>query len=240
MAVIQIIEKVIKILKNDPMYHFETSYSGKQLFYISYFRARQVLRGLFLKIKFKKTHGLLFVGKRVITEHSYLIETGKNTIIEDGVFISALSENGIVLGNNVTIAKYSILNSTGVIRNKGRGIQIGNNSAVGAQSYIGGQGGVEIGQNVIMGPGVKIFSENHIFTHSDKPIRLQGETRLGVRIGDNCWVGANVTIVDGTNLGSGCVVAAGAVVNKSFPENSVIAGVPAKLIKNRIENSQVV
>ena len=80
------------------------------------------------------------------------------------MILNALSVNGIALGNNVTIAKNSVLQCTGVIAKKGEGIVIGNDSAVGAQSYLGGQGSIEIGDDVIMGPGVKIFSENHNYT----------------------------------------------------------------------------
>lgn len=235
-----IVERIVQILKKNPEYKIKANVPLRALFGVLTLRGMQVLRGLFRKPFCHFSGLILFVGKRVRIDFAHLLKLGNSNIIEDGVYISALSRHGIHFGNNVTIGKNSILQCTGVIANLGIGIQIGNNSAVGAQSYIGGQGGVEIGANVIMGPGVKIFSENHIFSHPDIPIRLQGETRLGVVIGDNCWVGANVTIVDGTHLGFGCVVAAGAVVNKSFPENSVIGGVPAKLIKNRLDNSQAV
>ena len=64
-------------------------------------------------------------------------------------------------------------------------------------------------------------------------IRLQGVKRTGIKIGKNCWIGAKVTILDGVTIGDGCIVAAGAVVNSSFPDNSVIGGVPARLLKQR-------
>lgn len=164
-------------------------------------------------------------------QHAYQVLAGKSLIIEDGVHINALSANGIVLGNNVTIAKYAILTCTGVIANRGTGIEIGNNSGIGAQSFLGGQGGIKIGNDVIMGPQVKIFSENHNYDRSDVIIRKQGESRKGISIEDNCWIGAGVTILDGVTISKGCVVAAGSVVTKSIPKNSIAAGVPAKVIK---------
>jgi acetyltransferase-like isoleucine patch superfamily enzyme len=57
--------------------------------------------------------------------------------------------------------------------------------------------------------------------------------RKGIKIGKNCWIGSKVSILDGVQLGNGCIVAAGAVVTKSFPDNSIIGGVPAKLLKTR-------
>lgn len=69
----------------------------------------------------------------------------------------------------------------------------------------------------------------------DIPIRKQGVNRKGIKIGSNCWIGAKVTILDGTIIGNGCIVAAGAVVRGQFPDNCVIGGVPAKILKMRYE-----
>ncbi|MNL60449.1 putative acetyltransferase [compost metagenome] len=117
----------------------------------------------------------------------------------------------------------------------GTGVKIGNGSGINAYAYLGGQGGIAIGENVIIGPGVKIFSENHVFADLDESIKSQGVSRKGVVIKDDCWIGSNVTILDGVVIESGCVIAAGAVVTKSIPKMSVAGGVPAKVLKNRAE-----
>lgn len=228
----KLIEKIIALLKGDPAYRLDTTYSVRQLFFIVWYRIGQVARGFFIKIRVT-TSGIVFGGRGVIIQHAYQMKAGKNLILEEGVFINALSEKGITLGDNVTIAKMSVLSCTGVIASKGVGITIGNSSAVGAQSFLGGQGGIKIGNDVIMGPQVRIFSENHNYALPDVIIRKQGETRKGVTIGDNCWIGAGATILDGVVIEAGCVIAAGAVVTKSVPANSIVAGVPAKIIQTR-------
>lgn len=192
-----------------------------------------MFRGCFLKIRVTST-GIIFCGRNVIVEHGYQLKAGKNLIFEDGVHINALSERGIVLGDNVTIAKRAILNCTGVIANKGTGIMIGNNSAVGALSFLGGQGGITIGNDVIMGPQVNIFSENHNFSDPEMVIRKQGESRKGVTIGNNCWIGAGVTILDGVNISNGCIIAAGSILTDSIPENSIVMGAPGKVVRSRL------
>jgi acetyltransferase-like isoleucine patch superfamily enzyme len=226
------IEKIIAKLKNDPTYKLDNSYTSKQLFFIVWYRSFQIWRGLILRLNVSST-GMVFCGRRVVVQHGYQFKAGKNLILEDGVRINALSEDGISFGDNVTVASYSVLVCTGVIAKKGKGILIGNNSAIGSQSFLGGQGGIAIGNDVIMGPQVKIFSENHNFRDADTIIRKQGELRKGVSIGHNCWIGAGAIILDGVVLGKGCVVAAGSVVTKSFSDNSVLAGVPATLTKIR-------
>jgi acetyltransferase-like isoleucine patch superfamily enzyme len=231
----RILERIIGFLKNNPSYKLDDGYTLRQLFFIVWYRGFQLVRGLFLKIRVS-SKGLIFCGAKVIVHHAYQVNAGKSLIIEEGVYINALSEKGIVFGNNVTIAKYAILNCTGVIAKKGVGIEIADGSAIGAQSFLGGQGGIKIGKDVIIGPQVKIFSENHNYSRGDLIIRAQGESRVGVEICNNCWIGSGVTILDGVKISSGCVVAAGAVVTKSMPENSLVAGVPAKVIKSRIRS----
>jgi len=230
----KLVEKIVRILKNDPIYSLDKDYSLREIITVVKLRFIQMIRGLIKSILIKNK-GIFFCGKGVKIEFGYLIKAGYNLIIENNVIINALSKNGVILGNNVTIAKNSILQCTGIIANKGIGITIGNNSAVGAQSYLGGQGGIQIGNDVIMGPGVMIFSENHNYDDKEILIRKQGENRKGVKIGNNCWLGAGSTILDGVVIGEGCVIAAGSVVTKSFPKDSIIAGVPAKVIKSRCE-----
>ena len=90
-----------------------------------------------------------------------------------------------------------------------------------------------IGDDTITGAYLSIHPENHNFDDISSAIRLQGVTRKGISIGKNCWIGAKVTILDGANIGDGCVIAAGAVVNQSFSDNQIIGGIPAKVIGSR-------
>jgi len=230
------IEKLIRKLKNDPNYKWESPHSTRDLLSISWVRVWQLVRGMMLKPFLKKSSGFLFVGRRVKVRHGYKITAGKNLILEDNVSLNALSENGIILGDNVSIARDSILFCTGVVAYRGKGITIGHRTGMSARAYLAGQGGITIGTDVIMGPNVQIFSENHLFADLTLTIKEQGVAKQAVSIGNNCWIGAGSTILAGVTIGDGCVVAAGSVVNRSFPANSVIGGIPAKLLKIRGEN----
>lgn len=231
-----LVEKLIRRLKGNPNYQWESHYAPRDLMVIMWGRSRQALRGSWRSLFFKKHSGLAFIGTNVVIKHSYLLAAGQNLILEDNVYINALSDDGINLKNNVTLARNCSMICTGVIAQKGKGISIGNNSGINAGVFLGGQGGIEIGDNVIIGPGTKIFSENHNYAAVDVNIKDQGVSRSGVRIGNNCWVGANVTILAGVSIGEGCVIAAGSVVTKSIAPNSVVAGIPGKKLKDRVPN----
>ncbi|GAA3993746.1 hypothetical protein GCM10022210_54760 [Mucilaginibacter dorajii] len=230
-----IIESVIRKLKNKPDYKFESNYNLRELFIILFNRTMQILRGTGSRLFFKKTNGLLFIGSRVVIDHAYQFTAGCNLIIEDNTYINALSLNGIMVKDNVSIARNCTLICTGVISQKGKGIIIGNNSGINAGTYLGGQGGIEIGDNVIIGPGVKIFSENHQFSDLNVNIKDQGVIRNGVCIKNNCWIGAGVTILAGVTIGEGSVIAAGSIVTKTVAPNSIVAGIPGRVMKKRTE-----
>jgi acetyltransferase-like isoleucine patch superfamily enzyme len=228
------VEKTIQHLKRDPGYQLDPDLTGYALFQVLLFRGASILRGYCYRLRLRRSAGPLLVGSHVMLRHPQLISVGRSVIIEDYVFMDALSKKGIQLGNNATIAKFSTIQCTGVIQNLGVGVSIGDNSAVGAYSFIGGQGGIVIGSNVIMGPRVNLHSENHSYQSTSTLIRLQDVTRQGIILEDDCWIGAGSVILDGVHIGRGCVVAAGSVVTKDVPAYSIIAGSPAHILKSRV------
>ena len=113
-----------------------------------------------------------------------------------------------------------------------RRVEIGDFSGVGRNSLL--QGGVKIGKHVMMGPEVFIYTQNHDFSRTDIPMDQQGWSKeRPVVIEDDVWIGSRVTILPGVIIGRGSIVGASAVVTKSFPPYSVIAGNPASVVKSR-------
>ncbi len=109
---------------------------------------------------------------------------------------------------------------------------IGDNSGIGIRSEVGA--GTVIGCNVMMGPECYIYTQNHCHERTDIPmIEQRFETVKPVIIGDDVWIGSRVTILPGVHIGKGCIIGAGAVVSKSAPDYSIIAGNPAKVVKKR-------
>ena len=179
----------------------------------------------------------VFVASGVDLRNRRFIHLGKGVTLGKNVVIDGLSHEGVVIGDGVNIGPYTVIEASGIITNMGKGIRIGERSGIGGFSFIGGAGGVVIGKDVIMGQWVSFHPENHIFDNTDIPIRLQGVTRQGIIIEDDCWIGAKVTFLDGAHVGKGCVIAAGAVVRGTIAPYSIAAGVPAKVIKSRKKES---
>ncbi|MEN6534540.1 MAG: acyltransferase, partial [Bryobacteraceae bacterium] len=111
------------------------------------------------------------------------------------------------------------------------GIWIGENSLIGEYNVIRGQGGVTIGDRVYTSPMVQLLAVNHIFDDSSRPFVEQGITAEGIHIEDDVWIGSGAIVTDGVTIGKGSVVAAGSVVTKNVAPHTVVAGSPARVIR---------
>lgn len=220
-------------------YHVDDSITTGQLFKFARNRFWMLLRGFFKKAKFKKTGKRIFVGRRVKIEFGKKITLGSVITINDSCCINGLCRGGVAIGNNFNLGRNSLITCTGVVSELGESLTIGNNVGISPNFVMFVRGSVEIGDDVIIGPNVTIVAENHSFNDLNTPIRLQGVTRKGIKIGNNCWIGAGATILDGVCIGDNSIVAAGAVVNKDVAPNSIVGGVPAKLIKERSSNENL-
>lgn len=109
---------------------------------------------------------------------------------------------------------------------------IGHRSGIGVNCELHGE--IHIGNDVMMAPECVFYTRNHLSSSVEIPMRQQGDSELKpIYVGDDVWFGRRAMIMPGVTIGDGCIVAAGAVVTKSFPPYTVLAGVPARPVKSR-------
>lgn len=114
-----------------------------------------------------------------------------------------------------------------------KNIIIGENCSINNECWIIGSGGIQIGNNVLIGPRVAMFTSNHNYKKLDYLIKDQGYEFAPIIIEDDVWIGYGVTVLYGVTIRKGAVIAAGAVVTKDVKEYEVVGGIPAKKITIR-------
>lgn len=229
-----LIEKIIKM--RNPNFTFDSSVNGFVLLQFLFMQSMMMIRGLRSFFFLRNSKGMM-LGQGVSFFNFPMISYGKFLKVGPYTFISALGKGGVSFGNNVGIGAHSRIVVSTSLSDIGKYIRIGNNVGIGEFAYLGGAGGLEIGDDCIIGQYLSCHPENHDYRDVMQLIRLQGVERKGIKIESNCWIGSKVTILDGVTIGTGCVIAAGSVVTKDIPAYSVVGGVPAKVLKSRIQNN---
>jgi acetyltransferase-like isoleucine patch superfamily enzyme len=110
----------------------------------------------------------------------------------------------------------------------GKNIHIGKNVFINMGCKFQDQGGIYIGDGALIGHNTVLATLNHAMSPNDRGSMIPAP----IRIGKNVWIGANATVLSGVTIGDGAIVAAGAVVTKDVPENTIVGGVPAKIIRH--------
>lgn len=146
---------------------------------------------------------------------------GKIGLLLRYVFLKNTAE---YIGQNVSIQPGVYLLNIGKLR-------LGNNVSIHPMCYLDAAGGIEIGNDVSIAHASSILSTNHDWIDATIPIKYNKVTPGKVYINDDVWIASGVRILAGTKIGNRCVIAAGAVVNKSVMANTLVGGIPAKVIR---------
>ncbi len=191
------------------------------------FAFRKILYpGLFKKVG----RGVVF-GRNMTVRHPRKIEIGDNVVFDDNTVIDAKGKGnqGLKIGNNVIVGRNTAISC------KGGDIEIGDFSNIGPNNTIISETSIVIGKYVFTaGHMYMIAGGTHSFDRTDIPIYHQPSiSKGGITVGDDVWIGASSTILDGVKIGTGAIIGAATLVHKRIKKYSVNLGNPAQLVKKR-------
>jgi acetyltransferase-like isoleucine patch superfamily enzyme len=159
-------------------------------------------------------------------EPAQLARLGRGVVFEAGVLV--FHPEHIEIGDDVYVGHQTILKAYHVGR-----MRIGSGTWIGQQCFLHSAGGIEIGENVGIGPGVRILTSSHRLDQLDRPILHSDLERAPVTVEDGADLGVGAILLPGVRIGRGAQVGAGAVVAGDVPALSIAAGVPARIIGTR-------
>jgi acetyltransferase-like isoleucine patch superfamily enzyme len=187
------------------------------------------LRKVFYKKLFAKIGNGTVIGPYVTLRCPKQISLGNTVLIDSNTVLDAKgSDSHIQIGDSVLIGKDNILSCTSAT------IVIGDDVSIGPNCHIrAGLCPIEMGSHITIGSHTVVISGNPDYKLKDIPMKSRVGSTEGITIGRDVWIGVGVRIIDGTNIGNGCVIGAGAVVTESVPDYAIAAGVPARVIGDR-------
>ncbi len=187
------------------------------------------LRALFYRL-IMRLEGIVAIERGVRIRFADQVRLAKGVYLDEGVYLHACP-GGIEIGENTIVMHHAELHVYNFRNLPHAGIRIGRDSLVGEFNVLRGQGGIVIGDRVYFAPLVQVLAVNHVYDDPTRPFVEQGITAQGITIEDDVWVGAGAIVLDGVRIGNGAVVGAGAVVGENVPPHTVVAGVPARVVR---------
>jgi len=175
--------------------------------------------------------GFAAIERNVRLRHARGIHLGKNVYLDEGVYLHACP-GGITLGDGTCVMHGAELHVFNFRNLPHAFIRIGRGTFIGESVVIRGQGGVTIGNDVLIAPLAKILAVNHVFADPSRPVIVQGITGEGIVIEDGAWIGAGAAVLDGVRIGAGAVIGANAVVTRDIPPHTLAVGIPARVIRD--------
>ena len=177
------------------------------------------------------TKGFYGIEENITITHAHNLFLYKNAYIGKNSYIGA-SGKGIHIGENTIILDNAYISIFRFNEDSDSEVRIGNECSISSGVTIHGHNGVVIGDGTIFGPRCTIVTGNHGFISKSTQYRTASIPKQnGVVIGNNVWVGAGCTFLPSVQVGNGAVIGAGSVITKNVPAYTVVAGVPAKIIR---------
>jgi acetyltransferase-like isoleucine patch superfamily enzyme len=187
------------------------------------------LRGLTYRL-ICRMDGFAAIESGVRLRHARNLQLGRNVYLDHGVYLHACRD-GIELGNDTMVMHNAELHVFNFRNLPHAFIRVGRGTFIGESVVIRGQGGVTIGNSVLIAPQAKLLAVNHNFGDPTRPVIDQGIVGEGIVVEDGAWIGAGAAVLDGVRIGRGSVVGANAVVTRDVPEFSLAVGSPARVIR---------
>lgn len=172
-------------------------------------------------------------GQGVVLRHPAKVRLGNDVVVDDLVVLDAkgTSNRGIVLGDGVFLGRGTILSC------KDGDIVLGDYVNIGFHSEIFSGSTVTVGRHGLFAAYTYLVGGGHEFARRDVPVIEQERSSKGIALGENVWLGTGVKVLDGVRIGRDVVVGAGAVVIDHLPDGVVAAGVPARIVRQRDEET---
>ena len=186
-------------------------------------------------LRFMRRHGMLNLkyARLIVRLGRLKLRWGRRLRTDGLCFVGPGVKLEIARGATLTLGRWSWLGHGCKIRVHEGEVEIGAKTVVGQECTISAFQHVAIGRECVVADRVMLIDFDHGMVEVDRPVRLQGIYKRDVNVGNNCWIGYGACVLRGVTVGDNCVIGTNAVVTKDVPDNAIVGGVPARVIRMR-------